>query len=90
MGLAFADRNPFLDMMRSALQAFNSALDGIAVYLWTVTKSYTCASTGCANADANTDPLTGGLFCSRPGERLSSSARPSQKLTQLVIATDPL
>src|SRR5262249_22622433 len=34
-------------------------------------------------APTNTDPLTGGLFCSRPGERLSSSARPSQKRTRI-------
>ena len=46
MGLAFADRNPFL--MWSALQTFNSALDGIVVQVGTVTSTYTYASTGYA------------------------------------------
>ena len=54
MGLAFPDRNPFLDMMWSALQAFNSPLDGIVVYVGTVTSTYTYAATGYANPDAVT------------------------------------
>jgi YD repeat-containing protein len=59
MGLAFPDRNPFLDMMSSALQAFNSPLDGIVVYVGTVTSTYTYASTGYANPDAVTQIADG-------------------------------
>jgi hypothetical protein len=46
MGLAFADRNPFLDMTWRALQAFNFVLDDIVVQVGTVTNTYTYASTG--------------------------------------------
>src|SRR5258707_10242860 len=59
MGLAFADRNSFLDMMWSALQASNSALDGIAVQVETVPNTYTYASTGYANPDAVTQIANG-------------------------------
>jgi hypothetical protein len=45
-GLAFADRNPFLDMMWSAFQAFNSALDGIVVQGGTVANTCTYGATG--------------------------------------------
>ena len=48
MGLAVTDRNPFLDVMWSAFQVFNSALDGIVVQVGTVTSTYTYASTGYA------------------------------------------
>ena len=57
MGLAFADRNPFL--IWSAVQAFNSALDGIVVQVGTVTSTYTYASTGYANPDAVTQIANG-------------------------------
>src|SRR5712672_682390 len=59
MGLAFANRNPFLDVMWSALQAFNSALDGIVVQIGTVTSTYTYASTAYANPDAVTQIASG-------------------------------
>src|SRR5882672_740498 len=59
MGLAFANRNPFLDVMWSALQAFNSALDGIVVQIGTVTSTYTYASTAYANPDAVTQLANG-------------------------------
>src|SRR3984893_3382429 len=59
MGLAIADRNPFLDVMCSALQAFNSALDGNVVQVGTVTSAYTNVSIGYANPDAVTQIANG-------------------------------
>jgi hypothetical protein len=60
MGLAFPDRNPLMDVMWSALQAVNSALDGIVVQVGTVTSTYTNASTGYANPDAVTQSQEAG------------------------------
>jgi RHS repeat-associated protein len=59
MGLAFADRNPFLDMMWSALQAFNFALDGIVVQVRRVMRTYTYGATSYANLDAVTQIANG-------------------------------
>ena len=55
MGLANdADRIVIPSATWPTLRATISAFEGIVVYVWTVTKSYTYASTGYANPDAVT------------------------------------